>query len=584
MRKKTGILRIISVGLLLCSSAFLHAKETPKQTESVVTYGDSYEIFHPVFAKHGMVSTADKYATQVGVDILKQGGNAIDAAVAVGFALAVTYPQAGNLGGGGFMVIKKANGDVTTLDFRETAPSKAHRDMFLDKNGNADNQLSLVSPLSSGVPGTVAGFSYAIEKYGSLPLWKLIAPAEKLANEGIIVNNNLASALNIYGREVLLNDSASKTIFFKQNGEPYQLGETLYQKDLAKSLSLIAAQGKDAFYQGDIAKEIIAQMQKSGGLITESDLANYRVIERQPIHGTYRGYDVYSMPLPSSGGVHIIQILNILENFDLKSFGQNSAKTIHTLAESMKYAYADRSEYLGDPAFVKAPVEMLTSKDYATRIAKSISFEKARPSTEIKPGILMPYESDQTTHYSVIDQFGNAVAVTYTLNTNFGNGIIAGKSGILLNNEMDDFSAKPGAVNMYGLTGDEANSIAPNKRPLSSMSPTIITKDGQLVLVTGSPGGSRIITTVLQIILNVLDFDMNIAEATNAPRIHHQWFPDEIRIEKGLNIDTINVLKTLGHRVSVKTTMGSTQSIFVTKDGFYGAADPRTENDLVAGF
>nr|WP_261868385.1 gamma-glutamyltransferase [Budvicia aquatica] len=550
----------------------------------VVSYGVEEDIFHPVYAKNGMVASVNSIATRVGVDVLERGGNAVDAAVAVGYVLAVTHPQAGNIGGGGFMLLRTKDGKTTAIDFREMAPSKASRDMFLDEKGNADSKKSLTSHLASGVPGTVAGFAMATEKYGTMPMSDLIQPALALAKDGFPVNQTLADDLVQYGREVLLNNDHSRAIFFKSGDVPWSKGEILIQTDLAASLDLIAKQGVDAFYKGPIADQIANEMEKNGGLITKADLAAYKAVERQPVSGTYRGYEVYSMPAPSSGGIHIIQILNILENFDLKSMGQNSADAIHVMSEAMKFAYADRSEYLGDPDFVTVPVGALTSKEYAKSLAAKIDMNKARPSSEIRPGKLAPYESDQTTHYSVVDSQGNAVAVTYTLNTNFGSGIVAGSSGILLNNQMDDFSAKPGVPNVYGLIGGEANAVQAGKRPLSSMSPTIVTKDGQVFLVTGSPGGSRIITTVLQIVLNTLEFNMNIAEATNAPRIHHQWLPEEIRIEKGISPDTIRLLEKKGHKVSVKPTMGSTQSIVVTPEGLFGAADPRTKDALAAGY
>ncbi|WP_333896436.1 gamma-glutamyltransferase [Mixta calida] len=555
------------------------------QNAPPVSYGIEADTFHPVRAQQGMVASVDATATQVGVDILRQGGNAVDAAVAVGFALAVTHPQAGNLGGGGFMLLRTAAGRTTAIDFREIAPSRASRDMFLDKQGNADSKLSLTSPLASGTPGTVAGFALAAQKYGTLPLSRLLQPAIKLAQEGIVVNDALADDLNTYGKEVLLSHDNSRAIFFKPDGAPYQKGERLVQKNLAHSLSLIAQQGPDAFYKGAIADEIVAEMAGNGGLIGKADLANYRAIERQPIGGSYRGYQVFSMPPPSSGGIHIVQILNILENFDLAKMGFGSADAIQVMAEAEKYAYADRSEYLGDPDFVKVPWQALTSKAYAKSLAQQIDVAKARPSDQIKPGKLEPYESNQTTHFSVVDKQGNAVAVTYTLNTNFGSGIVAGKSGILLNNEMDDFSARPGTPNVYGLVGGEANAIQPGKRPLSSMSPTIVVKEGKTWLVTGSPGGSRIITTVLQMVVNSIDFGMNVAEATSAPRFHHQWLPDQLRVEKGFSPDTLKLLSAKGQNVEVLPAMGSTQSIMIGPDGtLYGASDPRTVDDLTAGY
>ena len=571
----------LSWSVMLCFSLVQGASAAP----SPVSYGVETDTFHPVKEQHGMVASVDALATQVGVDILKQGGNAVDAAVAVGFALAVTHPQAGNLGGGGFMMLRTASGRTTAIDFREMAPARASRDMFLDANGNADSKRSLTSHLATGTPGSVAGFALAAQKYGTLPLSRLLAPAIKLARDGFVVNEALADDLNTYGKEVLLAHLNSKAIFFKADGAPWQKGEKLVQKNLAHSLSLIAKQGPDAFYKGAIADQIASEMAANGGLIGKADLAAYRAVERKPVSGSYRGYEVFSMPPPSSGGIHIVQILNILENFDLAKMGFGSADAIQVVAEAEKYAYADRSEYLGDPDFVKVPVQALTSKAYAKSLAQQIDLAKARPSSEIKPGKLAPYESNQTTHFSVVDSKGNAVAVTYTLNTNFGSGIVAGNSGILMNNEMDDFSAKPGTPNVYGLVGGEANAVQPAKRPLSSMSPTIVAKDGKTWLVTGSPGGSRIITTVLQMVVNSIDFGMNVAEATAAPRFHHQWLPDQLRVEKGFSPDTLRLLETKGQHVKVQPAMGSTQSIMIGPDGMlYGASDPRTVDDLTAGY
>lgn len=570
---------------LLMSFTVIQGAQAAPTNAPPVSYGVDHDIFHPVKAQHGMVASVDVMATKVGVDILKQGGNAVDAAVAVGFALAVTHPQAGNLGGGGFMLLRTASGHTTTIDFREMAPARAARDMFLDKQGNADSKLSLTSHLSSGTPGTVAGFALAAQKYGTLPLSTLLAPAIKLADKGIIVNDALADDLAVYGKETLIHHDNSRAIFYKADGQPYQKGDRLIQKNLAHSLRLIARQGPEAFYQGKIADEIAGEMAQHGGLIGKKDLAAYRAVERQPVSGTYRGYQVFSMPPPSSGGIHIVQILNILENFDLAKWGFGSADAMQVMAEAEKYAYADRSEYLGDPDFVKVPQQALTSKAYAKTLAQQIDVNKARPSSEIKPGKLAPYESNQTTHFSVVDSEGNAVAVTYTLNTYFGSGIVAGNSGILMNNEMDDFSAKPGTPNVYGLIGGEANAIQPAKRPLSSMSPTIVVKEGKTWLVTGSPGGSRIITTVLQMVVNSIDFGMNVAEATDAPRFHHQWLPDQLRVEKGFSPDTLRLLEAKGQHVKVLPTMGSTQSIMIGADGVrYGASDPRSVGDLSAGY
>ena len=572
---KPTFLRRVAIAALLSGSCFSAAAAPPAPP---VSYGVEEDVFHPVRAKQGMVASVDATATQVGVDILKEGGNAVDAAVAVGYALAVTHPQAGNLGGGGFMLIRSKNGNTTAIDFREMAPAKATRDMFLDDQGNPDSKKSLTSHLASGTPGTVAGFSLALDKYGTMPLNKVVQPAFKLARDGFIVNDALADDLKTYGSEVLPNHENSKAIFWKE-GEPLKKGDTLVQANLAKSLEMIAENGPDEFYKGTIAEQIAQEMQKNGGLITKEDLAAYKAVERTPISGDYRGYQVYSMPPPSSGGIHIVQILNILENFDMKKYGFGSADAMQIMAEAEKYAYADRSEYLGDPDFVKVPWQALTNKAYAKSIADQIDINKAKPSSEIRPGKLAPYESNQTTHYSVVDKDGNAVAVTYTLNTTFGTGIVAGESGILLNNQMDDFSAKPGVPNVYGLVGGDANA-------LSSMSPTIVVKDGKTWLVTGSPGGSRIITTVLQMVVNSIDYGMNVAEATNAPRFHHQWLPDELRVEKGFSPDTLKLLEAKGQKVALKEAMmGSTQSIMVGPDGeLYGASDPRSVDDLTAGY
>ncbi|EAA0550039.1 MULTISPECIES: gamma-glutamyltransferase [Shigella] len=574
---KPTFLRRVAIAALLSGSCFSAAAAPPAPP---VSYGVEEDVFHPVRAKQGMVASVDATATQVGVDILKEGGNAVDAAVAVGYALAVTHPQAGNLGGGGFMLIRSKNGNTTAIDFREMAPAKATRDMFLDDQGNPDSKKSLTSHLASGTPGTVAGFSLALDKYGTMPLNKVVQPAFKLARDGFIVNDALADDLKTYGSEVLPNHENSKAIFWKE-GEPLKKGDTLVQANLAKSLEMIAENGPDEFYKGTIAEQIAQEMQKNGGLITKEDLAAYKAVERTPISGDYRGYQVYSMPPPSSGGIHIVQILNILENFDMKKYGFGSADAMQIMAEAEKYAYADRSEYLGDPDFVKVPWQALTNKAYAKSIADQIDIKKAKPSSEIRPGKLAPYESNQTTHYSVVDKDGNAVAVTYTLNTTFGTGIVAGESGILLNNQMDDFSAKPGVPNVYGLVGGDANAVGPNKRPLSSMSPTIVVKDGKTWLVTGS----RIITTVLQMVVNSIDYGMNVAEATNAPRFHHQWLPDELRVEKGFSPDTLKLLEAKGQKVALKEAMGSTQSIMVGPDGeLYGASDPRSVDDLTAGY
>jgi gamma-glutamyltranspeptidase/glutathione hydrolase len=542
------------------------------------------DIIHPVFATQGMVSTQEERATRIGLDILKQGSNAVDAGVAIGFALAVTLPRAGNLGGGGFMMVRDAKkGETVAIDFREKAPQAATRDMYLDSEGNPDEQISRYSYLSVGVPGTVAGLAMALENYGTLSLKEVLAPAIKLAEEGIAVDQDMAISLRA-ARERLEPWPQSMKIFFKPDGNPYDIGETLVQKDLAASLKAIAEQGPEAFYQGEIAEKIVADMKAHNGLITLEDLKDYEAVVREPVRGDYRGYEIVSMPPPSSGGIHVIQILNILENVPMSELGHNGAATIHRMAEAMKLAYADRSEYVGDPDFVEVPVKGLTSEDYAAELFKQVDLKKARPAAEIKPGDPLPYESTETTHYSVIDKEGNAVSTTYTINFSYGTGIVATGTGILLNNEMDDFSAKPGVPNAYGLIGGEANAIEPGKRPLSSMTPTIVLKDDKPFLITGSPGGSRIITTVSQIIMNVIDHDMNIAEATIARRIHHQWLPDELGVEEGLSPDTLRLLEEMGHTIAVKDAMGSTQSIMQKEEGLYGFSDTRRRGSLTLGY
>ncbi|MDM8558723.1 gamma-glutamyltransferase [Candidatus Parabeggiatoa sp. HSG14] len=546
------------------------------------------DIFSPVEAKNSMVVTDDPIATKIGVKILKRGGNAVDAAVTIGFVMAVTFPRAGNIGGGGFMLTYSAKARrVVAIDYRETAPALAHRNMFLDKEGRVNSKLTRFSHLSAGIPGTVAGLALALEKYGTLSLKEVLAPAITLAEKGFVVtpkfSNTLKKYLPIFS---LRNKSKSiQKIFLKPNGHFYESGDIFVQPDLAKTLKAIAKNGTKAFYQGKIADLIVKEMENNGGLITKTDLANYKAVIRQPVRGTYRGYDVYSMSPPSSGGVHLIQLLNILEPYQIESLGHNSATTIHLMSEAMKRAYADRSKYLGDPDFVDMPIEGLTSKEYATTLRKLINKIQATPSQDILPGIPPGYESNETTHYSVVDKDGNAVSNTYTLNFSFGSGIVVQNAGFFLNNEMDDFSAKPGVANIYGLIGGSANAIEPHKRMLSSMSPTIVLKEGNPFLITGSPGGSKIITTTLQIIMNVITHKMNIQEAVNALRIHHQWLPDELRVEEGISLDTLKLLTGMKHEVVVKNAMGSASSILIdqTRGIFYGAADPR-RGGIALGF
>ena len=558
-------------------------QQTAAAQAASAAYDFDMDIFHPVVARNGMVATEQALASQIGLDILQRGGNAVDAAVAIGFALAVALPNAGNLGGGGFMMVHDARtGKDIALDFREVAPQKATRDMYLDANGNVVNGKSLYTHYAVGVPGTVAGLEHALKSWGTMPLAKVAAPAAALADKGFPVSQTLAEILH-KEKKNMGQWPATRAVYWK-NGEPLKAGDRLVQKDLARSIRLIGQQGAKAFYQGDIAKKIAAEMAPHPGAITLDDLRSYKVVEREPTRGTYRGYQIVTMPPPSSGGPHLVQILNMLEPLPIAQWGSNSAQTIHYMAESMKLAYADRSEYLGDPDFVKIPLKGLTSKAYAASLLKTIDPDHARDSKSIKPGKPQPYESDQTTHFSVVDKAGNAVAVTYTLNTNFGSGIVAKGTGIMLNNEMDDFSAKPGVANAYGLVGGDANAVAAGKRPLSSMTPTLVLKDGKLALVTGSPGGARIITTVLQTVMNVIDFGMNPAEAASTPRIHHQWTPDELRVEKGLSPDTLALLKARGHHIAVKATMGRTQTIQVRDDTLYGYSDPRNPDGKTLGY
>jgi len=565
---KTTIKPLMSVLILLLLCSTLAAKP------AIISNKD---IFSPVIAKNGMVVTSDPLASEIGLNILKKGGNAVDAAVTAAFVMAVTFPRAGNIGGGGFMLIHSAkNGETISIDYREKAPAAARRDMFLDKAGKVDSNLSRHSHLSAGVPGTVAGLALALEKHGTISLKEALTPAIDLAENGFTVTTEFSDAVK-QGYNRLKKHDSSRKIFLKPDGSFYEPGDRFVQKDLAKTLRKVATGGAKAFYEGEIADLIANEMKENGGLITKSDLAAYRPLIRKPVKGSYRGYEIYSMSPPSSGGTHIIQILNILEGYDIASTGHNSAATIHLMSEAMKRAYADRSKYLGDPDFANVPVLELTSKKYAEKIRQQIDLSKASLSKDIMPGSINLNESNQTTHFSVVDKDGNAVSNTYTLNFSFGSGIVLDGTGFLLNNEMDDFSAKPGEPNAYGLIGGAANAIEPNKRMLSSMAPAVVLKNAKPFLITGSPGGSRIITTVVQVIMNVIDHNMNIQEAVNAPRIHHQWLPDEIRVEEGISPDTVNFLKLKGHKISVKNTMGAASSILIDKSAGvkFGAADPR---------
>ena len=547
----------------------------------------------PVAAENGMVVSAQHLATRVGVDVLKDGGNAIDAAVAVGYALAVVYPAAGNLGGGGFMTIRLADGRSTFLDFREKAPLAATANMYLDKDGNVIKGASTLGHLAVGVPGSVSGLEYAREKYGTQQRATLIAPSIKLAREGFVLEQGdidlLATATADFRR-----DAPTAEIFLNR-GEPFQSGQRLVQRDLAATLQAISERGVDGFYKGPVGAAIVASSQAGKGIITQADLDQYRTRELKPVECSYRGYGIVSAPPPSSGGVVICEILNILEGYPLKDLGWGAAQGVHYQIEAMRHAYVDRNSYLGDPDFVKNPLDRLLSKDYAARIRATIAPDKAADSRALKPGVA-PHEGSNTTHYSITDKWGNAVSVTYTLNDWFGAKVTAAGTGVLLNNEMDDFTVKVGVPNLYGLVQGEANAIAPGKRPLSSMSPTIVTgKDGQPLMVVGTPGGSRIITAVLHTILNVLDYGMTVQEAVDAPRFHQQWLPAPTNVEnRMLSPDTRRILEGWGHQFAGPQPANHLAVILVGAPAleakpvpgkrYFGANDPRRNTGLAAGY
>ncbi|UTW54598.1 gamma-glutamyltransferase [Kordiimonas sp. SCSIO 12610] len=544
-----------------------------------------YRSIHaPVIGKSAMVSSQNDIATKVGVKILEDGGNAIDAAIAVGFALTVTLPRAGNIGGGGFMVIHDAEKqDATTIDYRETAPTGVTAADFLTKDGEKDRNSRFDWP-AAGVPGTVAGFYKAWEMKGKLPWKRLLQPSIKLAEEGFLVSYDLSEILAIK-QAWLKGNKASAKAFYKTDGSSYAPGEIMTRPALAHTLKLIAEQGPDAFYKGEIAQKIAADMKKNGGHIDLDDLANYEAIVREPVRGTYRGYDVVSMAPPSSGGIAIVEMLNILENFPISEWGYSS-RSIHVLSEAMKLAFADRGRSLADPAFFKTPVKELTDKAYGRYLAGLIKEDSL---LDIEHGLLEDYlagegpESPSTTHYSIVDAEGNAVSNTYTISSSFGSGLTVEGTGILLNNQIHTFSVRAGIKGATGFIASEANKVEPGKRPISSQSPTMVLKDGKPVLVVGSPGGSRIINAVVQMIINVIDHNMNIADATHTPRIHHQWVPNVLEVEPGFNLDTIAALKARGHDVKVTFTMGSTQSIHVTPNYIFGSSDPRRPNALTIG-
>jgi len=584
---KRQFTKAVAITFLLLQAVQVNSAEVTKSVKGPYNMGSDgivrYEdVFHPVVGQKGMVSSQNTLASEVGVNILKSGGNAIDASVAMGFALAVTLPRAGNLGGGGFMVLHSAKaGKTITLDYREVAPSGVTAQHFLSPNGERSRKTKN-SWHAMGVPGTVAGLYKAWHEYGSGKLtWQqVMQPAIDLASKGFIVNFDLAQLIAAKSQWLLENKATAKA-YFKKDGALYHAGDLMKRPALAWSLKQIASQGKDAFYKGEIAKKIINDMETHGGHIDADDLANYQVKERSAILGNYRGYQIASMPPPSSGGVAIVEALNILENFPLNEWG-TSAKSLHVKAEAMKLTFADRGLHMADPDFYDVPVAWLIDKARAKTLAAKIDLYKAKPSSEIKGGAL-PHEGPDTTHYSVIDAQGNAVSNTYTLSASFGTGKVIEGTGILMNNQLYTFSVRAGIPGATGFIASNANKLETFKRPVSSQSPTIVLKDGKPFLLVGSPGGSRIINVVIQMISNVIDHDMNIAEATNERRIHHQWLPDRLEVEPGFNQDTMQLLIDRGHNVKETRTMGSSQSIMV-KDGYFlGASDPRRPNAKTLG-
>jgi gamma-glutamyltranspeptidase/glutathione hydrolase len=569
--------RTASFLIALLFSATVHAQVAPVSRPSAIVPAQT------ILAHNGMVVAQEQRSARIGIEILDRGGNAVDAAVAVAFALAVTYPRAGNIGGGGFMVIHLGKtGEDAAIDYRETAPAAATETMFLDANGEPDPKKSRDSGLSVGVPGTVAGLALAHAKYGSgkLSLAELIEPAIELARNGVEIVDDIADTLPL-AQPRIARWHSSAPVFLNSDGTVLMPGQDLLQPDLAITLRAIASDGPKGFYEGPVAEKIVAAVRKAGGVMTTEDMKNYRAILREPVRGTYRGYDIVSMPPPSSGGVHLIEMLNILEGYDLAKLPRG--ESLHVLAEVMKRAYADRATFMGDPDSVKMPVAGLISKKYAAALRTQIG-NRATPATEVRSGNPADFEGQNTTHFSVIDSDGNAVSNTYTLNFSYGLGLVAEGTGVLLNNELDDFTSKPGTANAYGLVGYNANLPGPGKRPLSSMTPTIVMKDGKPFLITGSPGGSRIISTVLQIIVNVIDFHLPVDQAVSAPRVHHQWQPDELSAEPGISPEILDGLVKRGHKVVPTPPQTSANSIEITADGYVGAADRRTRGSLAAGY
>jgi gamma-glutamyltranspeptidase / glutathione hydrolase len=580
--------RLFFIGLLTIASVAIsglpYFSGTPELTVSAASR-------QPARAPHGMVASTSRIASEVGVDILKRGGNAVDAAIAVAFAEAVTHPAAGNIGGGGFMMIRSKDGRTTAIDYREMAPAAATRNVYLDKDGNLikGEGSSTVGYRAAGVPGTIRGMELALKKYGSGKLtWaQLVEPARRLATNGFPLSYAYARSLRS-DSDLLKQYEDSKRIFLNE-GKFFSEGDLLQQKDLAATLARLQKNGPSEFYEGQTARLIADDMKRHGGLITLADLHNYVAKEREPLRATYRGYEIISMPPPSSGGAVLIQMLNVLEGYDLRALGWSSSDRYHLMTESMRRAFADRAEYMGDTDFVKVPVAGMISKQYAASLRNSIKLDHASTSAQVRAGKPMGYESEETTHFTVVDADGNAVANTYTLNGGYGSGAVAKGTGVLLNNEMDDFAAKPGAPNAYGLIQGENNSVGPRKRPLSAMTPTfVLRKDGSLWFAVGSPGGPTIINTVLQVITNIIDYDMNIQQAIDAPRIHHQWLPDELAYEPyGISADTLRALETRGHQLVKKPRyMGDAEGIMIEeKTGVrLGASDPRGADSAAVGY
>ena len=539
---------------------------------------------NPEYGQNGMVVSTSSHASEAGIEILKKGGNAIDAAVAVGFALAVTSSSNGNIGGGGFLVASFANGLSITLDHREKAPSNAHPNMFLNDSGSVIPGMSLYSRASSGVPGTVDGLIRVLEDHGSgnISLREVLNPAIELAERGFFLSYFEANRLNVYKKFFERNKAASK-IFIRSDGKPWKKGQKFIQKDLAKTLKKIARYGRDGFYSGTVAQLIVQEMKRGNGLITKEDLHNYESKYRPPILGTYKGYEIVSMGPPSSGGALLVNMLNMLENYPIDTISWNSSNYIHLLTEVERRAYADRAEHMGDPDFWDVPISMLTSKKYAKSRIKNIDLNKATPSSSVSASKKTSYESPETTHYSVVDRWGNAVSVTTTINLGYGNGCVVEGAGFFLNNEMDDFSSKPGVPNAFGLIGNEANAVGPGKRPLSSMTPTIVLKDSKPFIVIGSPGGSTIITTTMQTILNVVDHDMDIKEAVCASRFHSQWLPDVIQYEpRSLIEDLKKALEKKGHKLVQRGGyIGEANGIMISEEGYFGGGDCRGETSAI---